>query len=456
MASKTTLNAKNLEALGTEKLAALLIEISMGSAANKRRLRLELAGTESGAEVARAVMKRLTSIERARTKINWRRIKAMRNDLDSQRQAIVDAIAPADAHEALAVMWRFLGLARSIFARSNDTNGTLMAVFREALGDLGRLAQAAPADGRDLAERVLAALQDNAYGQYDGMIAILAPALGTPGLAHLKALLSEWAGQEDATRHRRRDVIIRLAREQIADAEGDVDAYIAQQSAAAKAMPEVAADIAGRLLKAGRAAEALTALDGAVAKRHFPIPFEWEQARVEALEALGRRQEAQDFRWQRFEAGLNIDHLRAHLKKLPDFDDMEAEEKALVHAVTFPDASAALAFLIDWPALARAATLVVSRHREIDGDDYAMLTPAAEILADKFPLAATLLLRAMIDFCLDRARASRYGHAGRHLAECAVLAPRIENYGALPSHEAYVADLMLRHARKRGFWAAAG
>jgi hypothetical protein len=47
MASKKTLNAKNLEALGAERLAELLIEISSGSAAAKRRLRLELAGALS-------------------------------------------------------------------------------------------------------------------------------------------------------------------------------------------------------------------------------------------------------------------------------------------------------------------------------------------------------------------------------------------------------------------------
>lgn len=38
MASKTTLNAKNLETLGAERLAELLIEISTGSAVAKRRL----------------------------------------------------------------------------------------------------------------------------------------------------------------------------------------------------------------------------------------------------------------------------------------------------------------------------------------------------------------------------------------------------------------------------------
>jgi hypothetical protein len=48
MASKTTLNAKNLEALGVERLAELLIEISTGNANHKRRLRMELVGNASG------------------------------------------------------------------------------------------------------------------------------------------------------------------------------------------------------------------------------------------------------------------------------------------------------------------------------------------------------------------------------------------------------------------------
>jgi hypothetical protein len=64
LGSKKTLNAKNLEALGAERLAGLLIEISTGSAAAKRRLRLELAGAESPREVAKEVRKRLATITR--------------------------------------------------------------------------------------------------------------------------------------------------------------------------------------------------------------------------------------------------------------------------------------------------------------------------------------------------------------------------------------------------------
>ena len=43
MASKTALNAANLEALGAARLARLLMELSEGDGVVQRRLRLELA-----------------------------------------------------------------------------------------------------------------------------------------------------------------------------------------------------------------------------------------------------------------------------------------------------------------------------------------------------------------------------------------------------------------------------
>jgi hypothetical protein len=47
MAPKISLNAQNLECLGAKRLAELLIEISDGNAAVKRRLRLAIAGAQS-------------------------------------------------------------------------------------------------------------------------------------------------------------------------------------------------------------------------------------------------------------------------------------------------------------------------------------------------------------------------------------------------------------------------
>ena len=75
-------------------------------------------------------------------------------------------------------------------------------------------------------------------------------------------------------------------------------------------------------------------------------------------------------------------------------------------------------------------------------DAYEVLNAAVETLSASHPLAATLALRAMIDFTLTRARSSRYRHAVRHLGACARLASTVEHFGAFESHDVYEARLL--------------
>ena len=68
-------------------MAALLIEISAGNAAAKRRLRMELAGAQSSAELSKEVRKRLTIIARSRSFVDWQRARSLADDLEIQRRA---------------------------------------------------------------------------------------------------------------------------------------------------------------------------------------------------------------------------------------------------------------------------------------------------------------------------------------------------------------------------------
>jgi uncharacterized protein DUF6880 len=472
--SKKTLNAKNLEALGAQRLAELLIEVSTANAAVKRRLRLELAGAQSPGEVAKEVRKRLTTIARSRSFINWQNRRTLVEDFEAQRRAIVNQVAKADLAEALELMWRFMALANSIFQRCDDSSGTVISIFHAACRDLGEIAQAAKVPPEALAERAFNALNENDYGQYDELIRVLSPALRPTGLEQLKErfLKLSMAPPEkpkgndrkeigwgtagplyaDEIANRRREGTIRLALQEIADAQGDVDAFMAQHSEKAKTVPRVAAEIARRLLEAGRAKEAWSAINAVDENRPSWIPFEWEEVRLDVMEALGHKDEAQAFRWQCFERALNSAHLRAYLKRLPDFDDLEAEERAMSYTLRYPSVHQALAFLVSWPALDRAAALVIERSGELDGDHYEILSPAADALAAKHPLAATLLLRAMIDFALKENRVKRYRHAARHLAECASLATVIGDFGGFEPHERYSTRLKAEHGRKTSFW----
>jgi hypothetical protein len=477
MASEKTLNAKNLAALGAERLAELLLELATGDAAAKRRLRLELASRSGGSDVAAEIRKRLVSIARSKSFVDWRKIKPLAQDLEMQRTAIMDHVAPTKAADAFDLLWRMLEMAPSIYERCDDSNGTISSVISSARADLGIVAEAKALAPSMLADRVFQGVCANDYGQFDGLIALMAKPLGRDGLELLKAKFGELpvepqvrsrqderrvigygsAGPifEDDYKARNHARTTKSALTEIADALRDVDGYAACFSTQERANPTIAARIAERLLVAGRAAEAMAALTAA--KDQFAKGgnwSEWRRVRIDTLEALGRSDEAQSERWTIFESSLNATYLRAYIKRLPDFDDEEAEIRALAFVAAHHNFNQALGFLIDWPAHDLAAKLVLARQGELDGNHYELLTPAAEALEDRHPLAATLMLRSMIDYSLIHSRSKRYGHAARHLQTCEHLANRVENFGDRRDHAAYVAHLRQLHGRKSGFWSA--
>ena len=471
MTSKKTLNTRNLEALGAERLAELLIEICKGRPAARRLLRLELAGAQGTAELAREVRHRMATIRRSRAVIDSRRRRDLVDDLELCRRTIVDRIAVEDAAEALDLMWQYMGLANPIQNRLHYTDEIIAGAF--GASDLGDIASSASPHPRKLAERAFEALTRNAHGQYDGLIGALTPALGHEGLERLKQLMTEYSNtpalqlpeahrRKIHWRHRGTDVeaetaqrlrlqTARSALQDIADAQGDVDAFIDQVDEDARKEPAVAAAIARRLLAAGRAEEALKAVDAAehdddgYSTRHR---FACEDARIDALEALGRSEEAQAFRWTCFERSLSAPHLRAYLRKLPDFDDMEAEEKALDHVQQSRGPMSALSFLIDWPALDRAAVLAIEQAANLEGIFDHILTPAADALAARHPLAATLALRAMIDYAIGQRQTIHDEQVARHLQQCARLSSAIEDFGRFETHIAYEAGLTRGYERK--------
>ena len=475
MPSETTLNSKNLAALGAERLAELLLEVAAGNASAKRMLRLELA-SRSGGDVASAIRKRLVSIAKSRSFVDGRKVKELARDLEAQREAIAAHVAAASPGEAFDLLWRMLEMAPSIYERCDDSNGAIGSVIASARDDLGAIAAEAGQPVGASADRVFAAVCANDYGQFDGLINLMAQALGPDGLNRLKAQFEELAANVPVSAGGERQVIglsmrgpiyqddyergrhgrlVRSALTEVADALGDVDGFAGRYSDEERANPAIAAAIAERLLAADRPSEALAMLDGAKSVfrqgGHWP---DWQRVRIEVLDALGRSGDAQADRWQAFERGLDAEYLRAHLKRLPDFDDLEAEERAIGFVSRHPSFHQALAFLIDWPAFERAAGLIMARADELDGDDYWLLTPAADALGQRHPLAATLVLRAMINLSLDVAKYKRYGHAARHLQTCEHLARRIDDFSGHANHAEYVADLRQRHARKVGFWDA--
>nr|WP_174286685.1 DUF6880 family protein [Sphingomonas bacterium] len=180
MPSETTLIAKNLAALGAERLAELLLDVTVGDAATKRRLRLELA-SRGGGDVASEIRKRLVSIAKSRSFIDWRKVKELARDLEAQREAIAAHVAATSPQEAFDLLWRMLEMAPSIYERCDDSNGAIGSVIASARGDLGAIAAEAGQPVSTLADRVFAAVCANDYGQFDHLISLTARRSGLMG-----------------------------------------------------------------------------------------------------------------------------------------------------------------------------------------------------------------------------------------------------------------------------------
>lgn len=471
---KKTLNKANLETLGAEKLAGLVMELVQGSAALQRRARMELSAAQGPKEVAADLRKRFASLRRSTSYVDWHKQRMLVKDLEGLLGMIETTIASQDADEAFELLWSFLQLAPTIHARTDDSNGAVGDVMRGAMDIIAKVSPRISVDRKALAERILEAVADAGYGEFDGIIPATAEALGEEGLEHLKQITDVWAAappsaheleryrgygfssSAEASIQRNKQSTRSIILADVADAQGDVDAYMARYSAEQLTYGTIAPDVARRLLDAGRINEAFEIVSRARAadesKSFRMFRYDLDEVYEECLEKLGRLDNLKGHLWDTFAQILSARSLHKYLKLLPDFDDMEAEEKALGLAETHPHLGAAISFLVDWPSYERAARVVSARAGELDGNSYDTLTAAADALEASYPLSATLMRRAMIQDTLDGAKSKRYRYAARHLAQCQSCHPAIDDYGSFPTHAQFVEALKQKHGRKYGFW----
>ena len=437
--ARKSLSTTNLAALGSDRLAELLIEATVGDTGLKRRLKLELAAEVGPGDLGQEIDKRLATLAASRTRVSWRKRPELIADLQVHRRAIVDKLAPKDPALALASLIAWFDLYPGLDQRVKDPKGELALVFFETAEDLAHVASAV---GPDVAAPVLAQAVETRLSEWAGWVGRAAPSM-SPSLAEqLLALLT--AGR--ARPIGRRALVIR----KLADRAGDAKAWARTWPDEEQTRPEVGAEIARRLAVSGLAGDARTALDrsrpraspstrkGAADASPEPS-IVWESAEIAVLEAEGRSQEAQDARWAAFSRTLDPVHLRDFVARLADFDDVEAIDRAHALAAGWDDAARGLAFLMEWPALREAAEMIVAR-----ADDFRGLNDAVPLwvsrLEARYPSAALVLVRSRAR-ALARPGPTRADEVRALSIEAAELAFQVGPVDGLETHAAFIDSL---------------
>jgi hypothetical protein len=456
MARKTWLSLENLAALGAEKLAQIILDEAQGNAPFRKKVNAALAGAKGAEAVAALIDRRLAALEKARAMVAWEKEKDFAADLAATVETIVKELGQADAGLAVDRLLRFIDTHGKVFERIDDSGGRIQDVYWQAGEKVPDLVEKLPAEDRGRLTKALTKnLGSDTHGYAPRMAAALAPLLPEAALVAWDRALQ--AASDD-------DSYISV-RQAIAEARGDLDLFLALEDKRPdwRQNPLHAAE---KLLAAGRLDDALawarrehrggiafaTAAD--LAEGRIKRPHDLQRVDLEAriLEAKGDRKAAQALRWEAFETTLNPKPLRDYLKKLGDFEEDDEIARAFAVAEASPHAYSALAFFIAWPRLDRAAKLVLDRAAQWDGRHYGLLADAAAALEESFPLAASILYRALLNDILGRGKSQAYGHGARYLAKLATLAEGIADWKGLDNHAAYALGLRKYHGRKAGFW----
>lgn len=377
---------ENLERLGAPRLAEILADVAETRTELKRRLRMELAAEQGPEHLLPEIDRRLRALSTSRSNVSWRQRPAFARDLDGLRDLIAGRLPILDRAAAEDRIFQFLALrARSVQRVRNHEEAVDRVFARAAAEAVALMAEADPG----VAAARLAAAMAEAPPAWGGWVAAAfgaeRPDLARATLAYLRGRSGPaWAP---------------LLRG-LADAAGDSDAFADTFTPEALRTPSIAAEVAGRFLRADRLEAARTALEGAIQPRllrrnaagEVGPDFDWETVWIDYLDRAGRRDAAQEARWASFERTLSTERAKAFTRRLPDFEDVEAEHRIFEIAARHTDAARGLELLMDWPALPEAAQMVADR-----AGDLRVGAERAERWAIKlrrrFPAAAATLLR---------------------------------------------------------------
>lgn len=470
MARKSALTTAKLKDLGTDKLAQLVLDEAERNAGFRRQVKAALAGKSGPEAIAKLIDRRLSGLLRAKSFIEWDKAGAFAEDLRSLTDTITSELGPAAP--ALAIDWllRFIATHEQVFERVDDSSGRVQDVYYQAISATGDLARSLPLPEADaLPEKIMTALGESTHGYLADVTEAVAAHLPQDSLTRwdgeLKDAISERQAEEAASKSDGWFYSMTsqwaAMRQILASARGDLDLLIALELKKKPHMQDTLG-IAAQLLDIGRSAEALEWVRKP-GRRTFGEADDGlspERVSLEAriLDATGDRSAAQALRWRCFEAKLSADILREYLKQLPDFEDIEAEDRAHAFALEKSEPEVALQFFLDWPRLDLAAKLITTHPHRWDGGDWHILPKVAGLLEHDHPLAATILYRALLDNILDRARSKAYGHGAKYLGKLDLLAGEADQIhpSGMINHATYLAKLKTAHPRKSGFWARVG
>lgn len=438
--------------LKKERLAEILEQRAVYDKELAASLSIAVASKNESPSLAQQLRQRISNLLNNSDYYDWRRAPEMSVVLQELQTNIAEDLAEKDLNAAIEVMTFFVEHVGEIYNIVDDSHAYVSPVIADLVRTLGNLyAKSEKRNVPAICEQLFLWIVSDEYAVFDRVIPAFADALGPDGWNELEqlfraqiAIINQTPG-DDNSRELFHFVSSLL---DIADLKGDVDSYIAISTEFGWNYDRQLLAIAERLAEVGRFEETLAWLD-----KMKPDSYEGyssSRLRVRALEALGMSEELIALRRNLVLQHLNKD---AFQELLDSSNEPDALREELLNEIdTEKNPYGVLEFYINVGELRRAAHLVLQKRTFWNGGRYSTLQPVADALEISWPLAASILYRALIDDVLSRAQSRYYHHAVRYLKRLEKLVPAVDEWQEIEPHERYLAELSEKHKRKSAFW----
>jgi hypothetical protein len=432
--------------LGADALADALLNLAVHSDEADDLIEQLIATPK---ENVQRFKRKLSGLKHSRRFIDWRGAASFARELEMLLQDLKAGVD--DPLTGVELVAAFYEADNTIFEMCDDSSGNIGDVFRYDAKELFVDYASRCSDKDKIADIILKVNQKDNYGIRDTLIDCAGECLPEDAIRTMIATLQKWVDKEKdeyGKRHHLRS-IESLAR-QIKDAKLFEKTRIASWG---KLSTAALIDIARVYLESGDVETAHSWLKKIPEGETYQA-YERDKLLEEIYQKQGDSEKLTELLLQKFRSYHSTDTLQALLDVIGHDKRDEVvndEARQILKSDRFRESDAE--FLIAVGKIDEAEEYLLGRANQLDGNHYGSLLSLAEAMAaENRHLVTSMMYRSLLISILERGYTKAYPHGIRYLKRLDKLAKNVSDWKEFNHHEAFKAQIIEDHGRKRSFW----
>ncbi len=437
---------QKLIAHGADALADALLDLAVHSDEADELIEQLIATPK---ENVQRFKKKLSDLKHSRRFIDWRGAAGFSRELEMLLQDLKSGVD--DPFTGVELVAAFYEADNTIFEMCDDSSGNIGDVFRYDAKELFVNYAKRCEDKQIIADIILKVNKKDSYGIRDTLIDCAGECLAESVIRAMIATLQKWADKEkDEYGKRHHLMLIESLARQIKDAELFEKTRIASWG---KLPTAALIDIARVYLESGDVETAHSWLKK-IPEGETYQEYERDKLLEDIYKQQGDSEKLTELLYRKFSAYHSTDTLKALLDvighdKRDNVINNAVEQILKAERLRESDAE----FLISIGKIEEAEDYLLGRADQLDGNHYGSLLSLAEAMAaENRHLVTSLMYRSLLISILERGYTKAYPHGIRYLKKLDKLATSVADWKEFNHHEAFKAQIIEAHGRKRSFW----